>query len=90
MTGGITGLINGVKKSLSLGGHSTGKGYSSNDSHDDDNSSYDSSGKDRDRSKSVGGHDSNEDYSDDEDEGEDGYKVGGYHRVKVGEVYNQR
>ncbi|EED90070.1 serine threonine protein kinase, partial [Thalassiosira pseudonana CCMP1335] len=25
-----------------------------------------------------------------EDEGEDGYKVGGYHRVKVGEIYNQR
>ena len=31
-----------------------------------------------------------EDYSDDEDEGEDGYKPGGYHPVKVGEVYNQR
>ena len=25
-----------------------------------------------------------------EDEGEDGYKPGGYHPVKVGEVYNQR
>lgn len=39
-----------------------------------------------------GGHgsDSAEDYTDDEDEGEDGYKVGGYHPVKVGEVYNQR
>eukprot|EP00557_Chaetoceros_sp_GSL56_P002123 CAMPEP_0176500102 /NCGR_PEP_ID=MMETSP0200_2-20121128/13332_1 /TAXON_ID=947934 /ORGANISM="Chaetoceros sp., Strain GSL56" /LENGTH=1039 /DNA_ID=CAMNT_0017898667 /DNA_START=419 /DNA_END=3538 /DNA_ORIENTATION=- len=34
--------------------------------------------------------DSAEDYSDDEDEGEDGYKPGGYHRVKIGEVYNQR
>jgi len=38
------------------------------------------------------GHDSDsaEDYTDDEDEGEDGYKPGGYHRVKLGEVYNQR
>lgn len=25
-------------------------------------------------------------YSDDEDEGKDGYKVGGYHAVKVGEL----
>lgn len=25
-------------------------------------------------------------YSDDEDEGKDGYKVGGYHAVKVGKV----
>lgn len=42
--------------------------------------------------KGKGGHgsDSAEDYTDDEDEGEDGYKVGGYHRVKVGEIYNQR
>jgi len=36
-----------------------------------------------------GGH-SSEDYTDDEDEGEDGYKPGGYHPVKLGEVYNQR
>lgn len=34
--------------------------------------------------------DSAEDYTDDEDEGEDGYKPGGYHSVKVGEVFNQR
>jgi len=34
--------------------------------------------------------DSAEDYTDDEDEGEDGYKVGGYHTVKVAEVYCQR
>jgi hypothetical protein len=34
--------------------------------------------------------DSAEDYSDDEDEGEDGYKPGGYHSVKIGEIYNQR
>jgi len=29
-----------------------------------------------------------QDFSDDEDEGKDGYKKGGYHPVKVGEVYN--
>ena len=36
------------------------------------------------------GSGSNEDYSNDEDEGEDGYKPGGYHPVKIAEVYNQR
>jgi hypothetical protein len=36
------------------------------------------------------GSESGEDYSDDEDEGDDGYKVGGYHRVQIGDVYNQR
>ena len=37
-----------------------------------------------------GSEGSAEDYSDDEDEGEDGYKPGGYHAVKISEVYNQR
>jgi hypothetical protein len=41
------------------------------------------------KKKSSSGH-SSEDYTDDEDEGEDGYKSGGYHPVKLGEVYNQR
>ena len=41
-------------------------------------------------SASGHGSDSAEDYTDDEDEGEDGYKPGGYHPVKVGEVYNQQ
>lgn len=41
------------------------------------------------KKKSSSG-DSSEDYTDDEDEGEDGYKPGGYHPVKLGEVYNQR
>ena len=35
-------------------------------------------------------HSSGEDYSDDEDEGEEGYRPGGYHRVSIGQVYNQR
>lgn len=49
------------------------------------------SGSDEDAAqKSGNGSDSAEDYTDDEDEGEDGYKAGGYHPVKVGEVYNQR
>jgi hypothetical protein len=63
-------------------------------SHSEENSSGDSAtsgsdcpGKDEEKNK---GNESTEDYSDDEDEGEEDYKVGGYHRVKVGEVYNQR
>eukprot|EP00941_MAST-03F_sp_MAST-3F-sp1_P000866 g866.t1 len=31
-----------------------------------------------------------EDFSNDDDEGEDGYKPGGYHRVHIGDVYNNR
>lgn len=50
---------------------------------DNDNDSKTSQNDDR-------GSDSAEDYSDDDDEGQDGYKPGGYHPVKVGEVYNQR
>jgi hypothetical protein len=46
-------------------------------------------GSDGGKKKSSSGH-SSEDYTDDEDEGEDGYKPGGYHPVKLGEVYNQR
>ena len=38
----------------------------------------------------AGGSESAEDYTDDEDEGEEGYRPGGYHPVKVGEAYNQR
>ena len=33
---------------------------------------------------------SNEDYSDDGDEDADSYKLGGYHPVEIGEVYNKR
>lgn len=33
---------------------------------------------------------SNEDYSDDGDEDADSYKVGGYHPVEIGEIYNKR
>ena len=40
--------------------------------------------------KNGNGSDSAEDYSDDEDEGEEGYKIGGYHPVKISEVYNER
>ena len=65
---------------------------------DDDDDQGESSGSrsrgDSTDSGSAGGGDdgseSNEDYSNDEDEGEDGYKPGGYHRVKIAEVYNQR
>lgn len=65
---------------------------SSSDSSDEDSSS--SIDRHEEKSEKVSdkekGNESTEDYSDDEDEGEEGYKVGGYHRVKVGEVYNQR
>jgi hypothetical protein len=57
----------------------------SND-EDDDDEDEGSSSEDGEKS----GSDSAEDYTDDEDEGEDGYKPGGYHPVKVGEIYNQR
>lgn len=50
----------------------------------------DESESDDDSAQKSGNSDSAEDYSDDEDEGEDGYKAGGYHPVKVSEVYNQR
>jgi hypothetical protein len=40
--------------------------------------------------KSERGSDSGSDYTDDEHEGEAGYKPGGYHPVKIGEIYNQR
>jgi len=54
-----------------------------NNADEDDDESHDDNDEKH-------GSDSGEDYTDDEDEGEDGYKTGGYHRVKIGEVYNQR
>ncbi len=74
--------------------YSSSSGSSETDTDDDDDVAASSDEDDR-RTSSVGskrskGNESAEDYSDDEDEGEDGYRVGGYHRVKVGEVYNQR
>lgn len=54
---------------------------------DDDDEDDDDDDED---DKSDGGSDSGSDYTDDEHEGEAGYKPGGYHPVKVGEVYNQR
>jgi hypothetical protein len=55
----------------------------SDDEPDDDDD-------ERDAEDDKSNSDSAEDYTDDEDEGEDGYKPGGYHSVKVGEVFNQR
>lgn len=48
------------------------------DSDDDDDDDHD------DKSSESG-----EDYTDDEDEGQSGYKAGGYHPVKVGDIFNQ-
>ena len=56
-------------------------------STDEDDDDDDEDDDDDDKSNNS---ESAEDYTDDEDEGEDGYKPGGYHPVKVGEVYNQR
>mmetsp|Transcript_3910 Transcript_3910/g.9475 ORF Transcript_3910/g.9475 Transcript_3910/m.9475 type:complete len:1074 (+) Transcript_3910:420-3641(+) len=64
-------------------------GSDSTDSDDGDDGS-DDDGDDDKHHGGKNGSDSGEDYTDDEDEGEDGYKPGGYHPVKIGEVYNQR
>lgn len=65
------------------GDHNDDRSRRSQHTDDDDEDSHDDNDEKH-------GSDSGEDYTDDEDEGEDGYKAGGYHRVKVGEVYNQR
>lgn len=39
-------------------------------------------------SSAVDGGSSDEDYSDDEEEGEEGYKVGGYHPVNIGDKFH--
>jgi len=57
---------------------------------DDESEDEDDSDKDDDDDDDKDGSDSGSDYTDDEHEGEAGYKAGGYHPVKVGEVYNQR
>ncbi|KAL3940916.1 MAG: hypothetical protein SGBAC_004629 [Bacillariaceae sp.] len=66
------------------------KESTSDDNNSDSEDDTDSDDEETAKKKSGHGSDSGEDYTDDEDEGEDGYKTGGYHRVKVGEVYNQR
>jgi hypothetical protein len=66
------------------------KASASDDNNSDSEDDTDSDEEETTKKKSGHGSDSGEDYTDDEDEGEDGYKSGGYHRVKVGEVYNQR
>lgn len=60
----------------------------SDDEHDeDDHEDDDDDEHEDDDDKSS---DSGEDYTDDEDEGESGYKPGGYHPVQVGDVFNQK
>lgn len=73
----------------------TGDSYHSSEGEsDDDDDGDDTESEEEDdekgNEKGGGGSDSGEDYTDDEDEGEDGYRPGGYHPVKIGEVYNQR
>lgn len=47
-------------------------------------------GKSVDEGQSVEDYVSEEDYSDDNEEGATGYRKGGYHPVRIGEVYNGR
>jgi hypothetical protein len=63
------------------------KDHSESEADDDEDDATDS---EDDKGGKGNGSDSGEDYTDDEDEGEDAYRPGGYHPVKVGEVYNQR
>jgi len=66
------------------------KATTSDDNNSESDDDTDSDDEETTKKKSGHASDSGEDYTDDEDEGEDGYKPGGYHRVKTGEVYNQR
>jgi hypothetical protein len=68
-------------------------GSSKSDESDDllsDGDDRDEDSRSKEKDHDDKGSDSAEDYTDDEDEGQDGYKAGGYHPVKVGEIYNQR
>lgn len=58
----------------------------SDDEHDEEGVDREDDEEHEDDEKSS---DSGEDYTDDEDEGESGYKPGGYHRVQVGDVFNE-
>lgn len=66
--------------------------YGEDEEEEDASSSGDdgTTSEDFDENDDKSHSDSAEDYTDDEDEGEDGYKPGGYHHVKIGEVFNQR
>jgi hypothetical protein len=94
LSGGVNAIVAPIKNAInSNDDHSQNTGDS--DDNISDNDSYeDTESEDekdqRTKHKNGNGSDSGEDYTDDEDEGEDGYKPGGYHRVKAGEVYNQR
>ena len=85
LSSAATGALHDVLASLDSAVGSAVNAVANTDDEDDDDDDDDDD--DNDKSNNS---DSAEDYTDDEDEGEDGYKAGGYHPVKVGEVYNQR
>ena len=93
LAAGASAIVAPVKNAIkpSDDDRSGGSYDRSEDSADDDDDDTESE-DDEDAKNGKGGHasDSGEDYTDDEDEGEDGYRPGGYHPVKIGEVYNQR
>jgi hypothetical protein len=70
--------------------HSHSHSHSESEEEEEDDDTESDEDDDDKNGKGGAGSDSGEDYTDDEDEGEDGYRPGGYHPVKVGEVYNQR
>jgi hypothetical protein len=63
--------------------HKRDEGGTSDEDHDAEEDDEEGEG-DEDKSSESG-----EDYTDDEDEGESGYKPGGYHPVNVGDIFNQ-
>lgn len=90
----IQKVVNNAVESHDEESQRTGNSYHSSESEEEEEDAADTESDDDDdekaNSKDGGGSDSGEDYTDDEDEGEDGYRPGGYHPVKIGEVYNQR
>jgi hypothetical protein len=97
LAAGTSAVVAPVQKVISAGeeeSQQTGDSYRSSHSESEEEEEDDDTESDEDdddkNGKGGAGSDSGEDYTDDEDEGEDGYRPGGYHPVKVGEVYNQR
>lgn len=83
-----------VQKVISVASHEESQAGNSFDQSEDSDPEEEEeeveTESDEDDKEKGGNSDSGEDYTDDEDEGEDGYRPGGYHPVKIGEVYNQR
>jgi hypothetical protein len=86
----VTALDDDVEQSRARLSNGSSEVVELEDDGDGDEESSSTRDEDDDDEEEKSNSDSAEDYTDDEDEGEDGYKPGGYHPVKIGEVYNQR